>query len=122
MLLPQQMPWTPRTQRPGESTMAIVEKVKDLLAHLIGAIDSKGHYGRAVTVRLDPEGRVGPGQISAALTDHVRVEMGPRQCRRLEFSGQLQLQNGTYPISGYGIVDEATNALLEVRLREPVQA
>lgn len=71
----------------------------------------------AIAIDSDPSAR-----LTVVGRDLRRAGHGPRDALFLRFDGQATFRNGTLRVVGDAVLDLATNAILRLRLTEPVVA
>lgn len=71
----------------------------------------------AVAIGLDDDPSA---QLSVIGRNLSRGEHGPRDALFMSFTGRARLRGGSLPIAGDAVLDLATNAILRLRLSEPM--
>ena len=114
--------WTPLLDDQPEIAGVLLSSLRQVLPGLFdAALQTPEHDSKPVSAALgmpdDPSAR-----ISVVGRDLRREGYGERDALYLQFSGEARVGNGVLRVAGDAVLDLATDAILRLRLSEPVAA
>jgi hypothetical protein len=114
--------WTPPLDDLPEVGVLLLYGIRPLVPRVVGHIQN-GHIDVTPDVSdvVDLGGSLGPSRFEIRGTAARPTKVGPRVALTFDYRGQVALAERTQPFAGSCTVDEATSAILDLRLSSPVQ-
>lgn len=114
--------WTPLLEDPPQIAEILLDALRRTLPALFdAALKSPGRPTPPIAAVFGLEDDPAAG-MTVVGRDLQRGNHGPRDALFLAFAGEARFQAGVATVRGDAVLDLATNALLRLRLSEPVAA
>lgn len=114
--------WEPAMTEEHRVAGQVMRGIRLLLPDLMRSVDAGPAGSEPVRTSFDVPGHAIKIGIRLSVRDMARRAHGNRDCIRFTCVGTVQLGTDGYPVDADVVVDSDTNAILELRLRQPVEA